>query len=532
MFIAEASYLNTGYAGYGKEVIRRFRDSGKYEVAEFSIYGSSRDPKRSQIPWKTYPNKPNHDDPEEMHKHYHGNDYNQFGMWRFERVCLDFKPDIVCSIRDHWMDSFINNSPYRRLFKWIWMPTVDAAPQNEEWINTMNGADAILTYSDWAGEVIKSQGVDAAKVIGSAPPCANSSFRPVDDKRRHKEQFGFDPDCKVIGTVMRNQRRKMFPELFEAFRKFLDESGHENTYLYCHTSYPDNGWPLSKYLVKNEICNKVLFTYCCQKCGDVFPSFFYGPKNMCKKCNEFSAGLSNVGNGPDQSTLAKIFNLFDLYLQCANSEGFGMPQVEAAQCGVPVASTDYSAMSDIIEKIGGTPIKYDALFNEFETGCMRAIPDIDSLVDAMKFVLKPAPLRSAAARKTLEKCEEHYNWNNTASKWMEACDFVFDGEDTWNGPPNLHKPAEQVPDDLNNKQFVEWAILQIMGRPDLLYDYNFNCVLRDLNYGGIRNGTTGKMENFTREMCIEALTNRRNAHNFWEAVRTGQHEINDEEWLH
>ena len=41
-------------------------------------------------------------------------------------------------------------------------------------------------------------------------------------------------------------------------------------------------------------------------------------------------------------------NTFDLYVQYANSEGFGLPQVEAAGCGIPVASVDYSAMSSVV----------------------------------------------------------------------------------------------------------------------------------------------------------------------------------------
>ena len=56
--------------------------------------------------------------------------------------------------------------------------------------------------------------------------------------------MGINPEWKVIGTVMRNQRRKLFPELFEAFGKYLKKTQDKNTYLYCHTSYPDNGWDL------------------------------------------------------------------------------------------------------------------------------------------------------------------------------------------------------------------------------------------------------------------------------------------------
>jgi hypothetical protein len=59
LFISEAAYLNTGYAKYSKEVISRIHKTGKYEIAEFSIYGGAEDPRRSSIPWKNYANLPN-----------------------------------------------------------------------------------------------------------------------------------------------------------------------------------------------------------------------------------------------------------------------------------------------------------------------------------------------------------------------------------------------------------------------------------------------------------------------------------------
>ena len=58
----------------------------------------------------------------------------------------------------------------------------------------------------------------------------------------------------------------------------------------------------------------------------------------------FGSKLTNVGDGVDTKTLASIYNLFDVYIQPANSEGFGLPIVEAAACGVPVMATDYSVL--------------------------------------------------------------------------------------------------------------------------------------------------------------------------------------------
>ena len=59
---------------------------------------------------------------------------------------------------------------------------------------------------------------------------------------------------------------------------------------------------------------------------------------------KWGSTLSNVKNGVSYEDLSSIVNLFDLYTQYANCEGFGLPYVEAAACGVPVCGTDYSAM--------------------------------------------------------------------------------------------------------------------------------------------------------------------------------------------
>jgi WD40 repeat protein len=52
------------------------------------------------------PNEENKDNPEEIHKQYQSMPTAQFGELAFEPTCLDFKPDIVCDIRDFWMMDF------------------------------------------------------------------------------------------------------------------------------------------------------------------------------------------------------------------------------------------------------------------------------------------------------------------------------------------------------------------------------------------------------------------------------------------
>ena len=312
LFVSEASYLSTGYATYSREVIKRLVKMG-YEVAELSIYGSPDDKLRSTIPWKNYPNLPGPDDKEGIEK-YRSSPLHQFGNWRFERVLADFQADAVLTIRDPWVDAFIASSPFRPYFKWIWMSTIDSAPMAVEWIDTFCQTDAMLTYSDWAIDLLKRQAGDYLNVLGAAPPSAQDEFNIL-DKAKCKEGLGISADTRIIGMAARNQRRKLFPDLFRAFRKFLDRTGDINTYLYIHTSFPDNGWALGQLIVENNVSSRTLINYHCSECENVFASFFSNTVRQCPKCQKFTAKTTSVSNGVSVSKLAEIYNCMDLYVQ-------------------------------------------------------------------------------------------------------------------------------------------------------------------------------------------------------------------------
>jgi len=175
------------------------------------------------------------------------------------------------------------------------MPTVDASPQNAEWIDLFCDADYVLTYSEWAKNVLESQAGSNINTVGVASPSASSFFVPMNKSETRKE-FGIKDDVNIIGTVMRNQRRKLFPSLISAFGKYLKQTGDQNTYLYMHTSYPDAGWNLAQLMHDNDVSSRVLMTYVCSnpQCRSIEVSFFQDARKVCLKCNEFSSMPSSV----------------------------------------------------------------------------------------------------------------------------------------------------------------------------------------------------------------------------------------------
>lgn len=535
LFVSEASYLATGYATYSREVLKRLSD--RYDVAELSVYGQVSDPRRKDIPWKNYANQPS---TEEQRQHYNQSLANQFGAWRFERSCLDFKPDAVLAIRDFWMDSFIRTSPYRRLFKFQWMPTVDAAPQAEEWLATYSECDGIVTYSQFAYDLLKRSCGSKMKLRGVASPCACEDYVPGNNIEA-KKALGINPEHQIIGTVMRNQRRKLFPDLFKAFADFINRTNNKDVYLYCHTGYPDHGWDFSKLLIEYGISSRVYFTYKC-RCGYYSAKKFSDVVQQCPNCKNFTFTTTNVGDSLSTKDLAKVYQSFDLYCQAANCEGFGIPVVEAAACGIPVCCTDYSAMEDFKSTLTATPIKVKTLYNELETGCNRAIIDTDHLASIFtEFFRLPVELRNIRGYHTRKAYEKNYNWDRTVKQWS---DFIDESPfANWDAPPVIRQNQSSLPKLNNNKDLVDWAFSLSCIDDSQLNGYEYLQTLRDLNFGMVKKGTSGFFlpefslfdnENYhpmTPEILLTSLNNRINFNNYWERARVGMISLPQEDWL-
>lgn len=445
LMCSEASFLKSGFGTYAKEILSRLHKTNKYTIAEFASYGMVNDPRDKEIDWIYYANAVSDRDP--RFKEYSSRPDNQFGRWRFEKVLLDFKPDVVIDVRDYWMSSYQALSPLRKFFHWILMPTVDSEPQQEQWIDTFLSADAVFTYSDWGAEVLKKQSSNHINYIDTVSPGVDLNvFKIHTDKEAIKQKLGLPPNSTIIGSVMRNQKRKLIPELLFTFRQILDtlsttdkESAH-NLYLYLHTSYPDMGWDIPELLKDNRLANKVIFTYICKNCKHIDSSVFKGPQKICSKCLNRSSGFTSVSDGVTSEDLSNIYNTFDLYVQYAICEGFGMPQVEAGACGIPIITINYSAMCDVIKKLGAMSVEPKSRFKEMETKAIRVYPDNTQLHDhVISFLSLPKPVRNKKRFETRTLTEQHYNWDNIAKKWEHYLDSLDNKQyrANWNLSPKI-----------------------------------------------------------------------------------------------
>ena len=537
LMCSEASFISSGFGTYAKEILRRLHDTNKYEIAEFASYGRVNDPKDTSITWRYYANAV--DDKDSRHGEYNSSMENQFGRWRFERVLLDFQPDIVFDIRDYWMNSYQQFSPLRPFYHWVLMPTVDSAPQQEEWIDTFLHADAIFTYSDFGRDTLAIQSNNKIRYIDTASPGVDlNTFNIIDDKKKLKASAGLPEDSFIIGSIMRNQKRKLIPDLFVSLKKFLEHLEKNNnpigekTYLYLHTSYPDAGWDIPQLLKEYKVGNRVLFTYSCKNCAYFAPCLFQHALTYCPRCGNKSFSLPNVSSGVPSSTLATIINLFDIYVQYAICEGFGMPQVEAAACGVPVASLDYSAMSDVVNKLNGFPVRVNQYFKELETQAIRAYPDNDHLVKILdEYSSLPNVLKDQKRFETRKLAERYYDWNNIAKKWEHYFDtLTLTGlQGKWNENLSTLELIQEPTTQMSPYDFITHSISKHMPQHQISSSIILLNMIQDLDYGFIINGM--QTEQYNTSKAVGILNNIINNNNLAQNAKNNITKLGQEDFI-
>jgi len=502
LFCNEASFMNSGYANYGRELLKRLYATGKYEIAEFGSYATVEDNRGKKLPWKFYPNAVLKND--SRYDQYIANPINSFGFWRFDLVCLDFKPNIVIDIRDPWMFEYQSFSPLKEFFHWILMPPVDSVPQKIEWMNTFNLADRLIPYTNWAKTALSI--FDKHNLWPTTAPAGidDQIFKPI---KNVKAKYNIPSDTFVVGAVMRNQRRKLIPSIMEVFSSVINKT-NKKCLLYLHTTYPElAGWDIPDFLIRHNIIDKVMFTYFCKQCKSYYPSLFRGAQTFCKKCDTYNCVLSGTGDGISDKELAEIYNLFDVLLQYSICEGFGIPQIEAGACGVPVCSVDYTAMSEVVSNIGGYKIPVNQIFCELESQAYRAYPDDNATIDT---ILKLANIYNTDEYKTIQnttrnKTIEHYNWDSTLKTWIDAIDSIdINKKRSWHDKQKFSIPQSiEIDYSLSPFELAKNICETIIHSKELLYSEFCQKSIRDADFGITR--TDKGFKPYTKEMLVKKL---------------------------
>lgn len=157
-------------------------------------------------------------------------------------------------------------------------------------------------------------------------------------------------------------------------------------------------------------------------------------------------------------------------------------------------AVDYSAMSEIVRKAKGYPLKVQTKFLELETGAYRVYPDNTYTAEQLfKFLSLPQPIRSKKGFVARKAAEQYYNWDTVAKIWENYFDAVeLEGlQGKWDEPQTALSPPDHIPEftkSFSNEDFVKWLMLEVWREPERLNGHYALSMLRALNYGFEQHG--------------------------------------------
>jgi glycosyltransferase involved in cell wall biosynthesis len=186
-------------------------------------------------------------------------------------------------------------------------------------------------------------------------------FNPQpENKAAIRAELGIPEDAFLVGMVAANQgnpsvSRKGFPQALQAFSRFAHD--HKDAWMYMHTtSRPTRG--------DNGINLEILSV----ATGCPADRLRFPPENALQL-------------GMTQDVVANIYAAFDVLLNPAMGEGFGIPIIEAQACGVPVIASDHSAMTELTH--AGTLVSGDPYWDALQMAWFIS-PAVDSIHAALE----------------------------------------------------------------------------------------------------------------------------------------------------
>jgi glycosyltransferase involved in cell wall biosynthesis len=200
-----------------------------------------------------------------------------------------------------------------------WFP-VDADPVSPHLLPLVKKARWPLVYSKWGLERLQEAGITHARHV---PVGVDSNvFRPM-DRAEVRRKLSLPADAFVVGMVAANIAgdRKAYPQQLRALAAF--RRSHPDAVLCIHS-------------LKDHRMGGVDLPAVCASLGLVVGKDVYFSDQYAYNAGQY---------GP--TSLAMLYNAFDVLLACTQAEGFGVPIVEEAMCGVPAIVGDWSSMSEL-----------------------------------------------------------------------------------------------------------------------------------------------------------------------------------------
>jgi glycosyltransferase involved in cell wall biosynthesis len=277
---------------------------------------------------------------------------------------------------------------FPRTTKWIAYCPQDGIPPMGIWSQIYQMADQCVAMSNFGKDVFKQYyNMDVPKIWhGVDIGIFNPSTKPNNLK-----------DIFVLGNINRNQPRKQPVRTMEAFAKFAKDK--KDVALHMQMDWNDEfGWPIQYFSQLFGIQNKMI-----------------PPQRV----------------GMPREEVSKIYNMWDLNLNCTGGEGFGLTHIEGFACGLPSLAVDYTTSKELImdgePSPRGSLVKpIDLLWEKLDVAAVRrSLVDIDDLVKTMNKYYYNRDLAKEHGKNANEWVRKNCSWTEIGKQWHGLVEEVL-----------------------------------------------------------------------------------------------------------
>lgn len=267
---------------------------------------------------------------------------------------------VLCmTLMDVWvllpgMKGFIENG--LRFASWVPIDHDPCPPMVERFLSETGSAP--IAMSKFGERMLQDKGY---RTLYAPHGVDTNIFRPQhSDRDAIRDVLKIPADAFVVGMVANNQglpSRKAFPQVFDAFKQF--HAKHSDAVLYVHADV----------IGRNNGINLIELAKACEIDSDVI-----------RTSDQLAYHL-----GIPQREVANVYAAFDVLCMPSFGEGFGIPLIEAQACGVPVITTDWTAMSELC---GAGWLVQGEKWYDATQGAFQKVPYVGEIVDALEAAYK------------------------------------------------------------------------------------------------------------------------------------------------
>lgn len=384
LYCGDSPTVNTGFGVVSYNLLKRFHEKG-HEIVCLGInnYGDPYD--NEKYPYPIYPCEK-------------GSPDNIFGTRKLWAIARDFKPDLIFFLNDPWViERYLEaknlDTPYLKTVAYF---PIDGGPLKKTWAKNLAGLDAQICYSNFAEKIV-------AAAMGSRPDNLHQVYHGVDhrvfkpvNQQLARQKIGIPDSAFVIGMVARNQYRKRFDILAQAFAKFSEDKPEAK--LYLHTAIKDIGYDIKDLIEQLNIGNKLILT------EDV-----------------------DAAHGVPEDFLNLIYNSFDVNCLISLGDGFGLPVAESMATGCPQLVSDHSCLKELVDGHGGLTVKNAGwLMNTNGINTWGGLSDVDDLVEKLQLLYDNKELRIKLAEDGYKFIsQDKFTWDFAVDKMDRIIKNLF-----------------------------------------------------------------------------------------------------------